>query len=567
MRAADEDKVLLTLNLLQGTTYQWWLTQPASQQDPLEITWEEFLRAFRERFLPPSYHEDKMQDFLTIKQKWESEDRESVADYTARFEQLLPYGGPIYQDPVAQRDHYLIGLRPQLYKFLCTVALKDRWEAYHAAMNLERPDQRILEQKVASKESGKRKVVGSREESPRTSRSKKKKARTSNHGYAYPPPRPIRSAPSLGAPPSCNFCGRSHLGECKFSTGTCFGCGEQGHYKREYPNRVVQGRAMSKPTVNGGRVPSGIQSGSRRDRGHNNEGGQDRRDQSHASRVGGQPRLFAVQREEANAAPDVVTGMITIFGQPAFALMDSGSTHSFISSTFAHKLGIEPTSLGQNLGVRTPVSDTLIVDSVFQSCVIVIAGYDTIVNLILLFYEIDVILGMDWLSRNHTKLDYFNKEVSFKVEGRGTALFKGIQRPVPGALISATRAFTLIQEGCEAYLAHVVEAPNVELKDVPLAREFPEVFLEEFPGLPPLREVEFDIEVVPGTSPISIPPYRMAPVELKELKEQLQELLDKGFIRPIISLWGAPVLFVKKKDGSLRLCIDYRKLNKVTIKN
>ncbi|CAN1787445.1 hypothetical protein LINPERHAP1_LOCUS17654 [Linum perenne] len=477
-----------------------------------------------------------MQDFLTIKQEWGSKDRESVADYTARFEQLLPYGGPIYQDPVAQRDHYLNGLRPQLYKSLCTVALKDRWEAYHAAMNLERADQRILEKKVASKESGKRKVVGSREESPQTSRSKKKKARTSDHGYAYPPPRPIRSAPSPGAPPSCNFCGRPHLGECKFHTGTCFGCGEQGHYKRVCPNRVVQGRAMSEPTVNGGRAPSGIRSGSRRDRGHNNEGGHDHRDQSQASRVGGQPRLFAVQREEANAAPDVVTGLITIFGQPAFALMDSGSTHSFISSTFAHKLGIEPTPLGQNLGVRTPVGDTLIVDSVFRSCVIVIAGYDTIVDLILLpFYEIDVILGMDWLSRNHAKLDCFNKEVSFKVEGRGTALFKGIRRPIPGALISATLAFTLIREGCEAYLAHVVEAPNVELKDVPVAREFPEVFLEEFPGLPPLREVEFGIEVVPGIAPISIPPYQMAPVELKESKEQLQELLDKGFIRPSVS--------------------------------
>ncbi|CAN1154531.1 hypothetical protein LINPERHAP2_LOCUS20058 [Linum perenne] len=146
-----------------------------------------------------------MQDFLTIKHEWGSEDRESVADYTAWFEQLLPYGGPLYQDPVAQRDHYLNGLRPQFYKSLCTFSWKDRWEAYHAAMNLETADQRILEQKVASKESGKRKVVGSREESPQTSRSKKKKARTSNQGYAYPPPRPIRSAPSLGAPTQLQF--------------------------------------------------------------------------------------------------------------------------------------------------------------------------------------------------------------------------------------------------------------------------------------------------------------------------------------------------------------------------
>ena len=93
------------------------------------------------------------------------------------------------------------------------------------------------------------------------------------------------------------------------------------------------------------------------------------------------------------------------------------------------------------------------------------------------------------------------------------------------------------------------------------------MFPEDLPGLPPDREVEFSVDLVPGTTPISKTPYRMAPVELKALKEQLQELLDKGFIRPSVSPWGAPVLFVKKKDGSLRLCIDYRELNKVTVKN
>ncbi|KAL4013763.1 hypothetical protein IC575_025946 [Cucumis melo] len=99
------------------------------------------------------------------------------------------------------------------------------------------------------------------------------------------------------------------------------------------------------------------------------------------------------------------------------------------------------------------------------------------------------------------------------------------------------------------------------------SEDYPDVFPEELPGLPPHREVEFAIEFEPGTVPISRAPYRMAPTVLKELKMQLQELLDKGFIRPSVSPWGAPVLFVKKKDGSMRLCIDYRELNKVTVKN
>ena len=98
-----------------------------------------------------------------------------------------------------------------------------------------------------------------------------------------------------------------------------------------------------------------------------------------------------------------------------------------------------------------------------------------------------------------------------------------------------------------------------------MVRKFQDVFLDELPGLAPHREFDFSIEVYTRTDPISISPYRMAPLELKELKTQLDELLDKGFIRPSTSPWGAPVLFVKKKDGTLRLCIDYRKLNRVTV--
>jgi hypothetical protein len=97
--------------------------------------------------------------------------------------------------------------------------------------------------------------------------------------------------------------------------------------------------------------------------------------------------------------------------------------------------------------------------------------------------------------------------------------------------------------------------------------EFPDVFPEELPGLPPIREVDFSIDLVPGAAPISSAPYRMATAELAELKKQLADLLAKGFIQPSSSPWGAPVLFVKKKDGSLRLCVDYRQLNQVTIKN
>nr|GFC96580.1 putative reverse transcriptase domain-containing protein [Tanacetum cinerariifolium] len=105
------------------------------------------------------------------------------------------------------------------------------------------------------------------------------------------------------------------------------------------------------------------------------------------------------------------------------------------------------------------------------------------------------------------------------------------------------------------------------LEDVPIVREFSKVFPDNLPGLPPARQVEFQIDLVPGAAPVARAPYRLAPAEMQELSTQLQELSDKGFIRPSSSPWGAPVLFVKKKDGSFQLCIDYRELNKLTVKN
>ena len=126
-----------------------------------------------------------------------------------------------------------------------------------------------------------------------------------------------------------------------------------------------------------------------------------------------------------------------------------------------------------------------------------------------------------------------------------------------------------MRKGCETFLALILDSKRgqVDVEKIPVVREFPDVFPEELPGIPLEREVDLAIEIVPGTVPMSRAPYRMAPTELKELKSQLQELLDKGFIRPSVSPWGAPVLFVKKKDGTLRMCIDYRQINKVTVKN
>ncbi|GKB94432.1 hypothetical protein Tco_0980569 [Tanacetum coccineum] len=180
----------------------------------------------------------------------------------------------------------------------------------------------------------------------------------------------------------------------------------------------------------------------------------------------------------------------------------------------------------------------------------------------------DVIIGMDWLADNDAVIICGKKEVHIPIKNR-TLVVKGDSNSSRLKVISCIKARKYIERGCHLFLAYVIEKEKSEkrLEDVPVIRDFPEVFPDDLPGLPPPRQVEFKIDLVSGAAPVVHAPYRLAPSEMKELSEQLKELLEKGFIRPSSSPWGAPVLFVKKKDGSFRMCIDYRELNKLTVKN
>ncbi|KAJ9557882.1 hypothetical protein OSB04_012496 [Centaurea solstitialis] len=185
--------------------------------------------------------------------------------------------------------------------------------------------------------------------------------------------------------------------------------------------------------------------------------------------------------------------------------------------------------------------------------------------------EINVVVVVDWLSRNGGHIDCEFERVVIRNPSGGELTILSERRKKPPKLCTLAKARKHVLHGGHSFLAYVVdsqaEARKKTVAGVSVVSEYPDVFPDDLPSIPPERQVEFRIDLVPGTAPVAKAPYRLAPPEMQELSKQLEELLDKGFIRPSTSPWGAPILFVKKKDGSMRMCIDYRELNKLTVKN
>nr|CAE02842.3 OSJNBa0014F04.8 [Oryza sativa Japonica Group] len=255
-------------------------------------------------------------------------------------------------------------------------------------------------------------------------------------------------------------------------------------------------------------------------------------------------RVNHVAAAEAQDAPDVILGTFLVNSVPATVLFDSGATHSFLSMSFAGNHGMEIEDLRRPLMVSTPSNQALSLKR-SPSVRIEIQGVSFLANLILLeSKDLDVILGMDWLARHKGVIDCANRKVTLTSnDGRVVTVH---------ALSSESLRSRLNQ---------------ITLEEIPIVREYPDVFPDDLPGMPPKSDIEFRIDLVPGTTPIHKRPYRMAANELAEVKRQVDDLLQKGYIRPSSSPWGAPVIFVEKKDHTQRMCVDYRALNDVTIKN
>ncbi|XP_074346424.1 uncharacterized protein LOC141685206 [Apium graveolens] len=278
--------------------------------------------------------------------------------------------------------------------------------------------------------------------------------------------------------------------------------------------------------------------------------------------------LCGSMSHRAAANSGTVSGTHLVGRRDPYVLFDTGSTHSVMSLSFVRHLGVAPSLLYPHMSIATPMGNSVIISDIYPECLIVVGDRNYKVNLLPMeMHDFDVILGMDWLSEHRATIDCQGKRVIFGDADKPEFVYQGSQPKGDVKLISALKASKLLSKGCDGYLAFVKDTSKDEprIEDYPVVRDYEDVFPDELPGLPPHREVEFTIELVPGAEPISKAPYRMAPVELQELKEQLQELLNRGFLRPIVSPWGAPeVAFLGHIVSGRDIELDPAKVEAIT---
>jgi hypothetical protein len=261
----------------------------------------------------------------------------------------------------------------------------------------------------------------------------------------------------------------------------------------------------------------------------------------------------AVDNRQAEHQSTVVESSGTLNYVNVKILFDPGATDSFISPSALEKSGLAAYEHDDFKQVEMASGKKQVVGPSVDNCVIDLGVCTTKLKVyVTALGEYDLIIGMDWLAAHRALIDCFAKKVLCVNDIGKPIEVQGIQRKVSLRFISTMKVERCLRQGCRLYVVEAVkERKGPSLDQYPVLSEFKDVFPDELPGLPPEREFDFTIELKPGAEPISKTPYRMTALKLCELQMQLKELLDSGLVRPSVSPWGAPIIFVKKKDGSL----------------
>ncbi|XP_051230224.1 uncharacterized protein [Lolium perenne] len=467
----DAEKVRFAAHLLEGPAASWWenfqITHPIE-----EVTWAIFEDGFRTAHISSGVMDLKRTEFLNLRQG-----HRSVSEYIEEFSKLVRYAPDDSNTDAKRKERFLKGLNDELMVQLSVVYVPTYQSLCDKAITLENTVKQV----------------------------EKRKRKHSYDKHGSGPPHKMRSYGEGSGGSRYHKYGNNDGGS-KHQHHNGNGHHHNGHKSYHHPN-----------SGKGNRSHNGINNGHNHNNGHRSgkrDISQDAEEVKKAEETR-KPNPFRkgyvnhVNVEELYDEPDAVIGTFLLNNFSALVLFDTGASHSFISRAFVDKNKLPTETIGSPLRVSSPGGEML-VSAGCKQLTLDIGKYKFPVDLIILESQgLDVILGMDWMTAYRGIIDCTKKTVALTTPEKKRIHFKS----------------TFELKG-----SNVNSLKGVSLEDIPIVREYPDVFLEELPRLPPDTDVEFLIELMPGTGPIAKRPYKMDVDELKELKKQIKEQFEKGFI-------------------------------------
>eukprot|EP00253_Pinus_taeda_P016981 PITA_16981 len=527
-------KARLAIFQLQGKATLWWeevkIVKGVTEQT---VTWDNFQKYFKERYLTERFYDEKAREFHDLRLG-----QQTMDEFVTRFTSLLRYV-PYIREEKAKVQRFVSSLPPYMRERIEFDNPKSMDEVIRKA--------RICYQQSRQKgETAGKKWNEKRGFKPMGNNKGNRNSGSKGNGKGLNSRISVRTAPKF----RLNNESKGSEQQARLDNeGTtrppvqCWGCGGP-HYIKNCPQRK----------------------------------GTEQLSQIHEASTVGEigrsiPRInVALEDRQVEYQPTMVEFEGNISNLTVSVLIDPGATLSYVSPKIVERCKLQSTKFKNPWLVQLATGAKRRVVAKIKDCSFTIAGQTVTADLnVLPLGSYDILIGMDWLEKHWSLVDCKTKIIYFRDPLGNKQEMQGIKRPVQVRPITANQLVKCVRKGCQIYAVQVGYADSKNktaiLNNILVIQEFTDVFPEEIPGLPPKRNIDFTIELVPGAAPVSRAPYRMSVPELTELKMQLQELLDKNYIRPSVSPWGAPMLFVKKKDGTFRMCIDYRQLNKLTIKN
>jgi hypothetical protein len=487
LRCMEIQKPLFAAQQLRGPASTWWGNFVAVQPAGHQITWDEFKLAFREHYIPEGVLHMKQEEFMKLKQGGDT-----VTQYLNKFNHLSQYVIDQVNTDLKKRNCFMRGLNDRMQRKMVTCIALSYGRAVNTAL--------AVEANYAG--SGKSKGYGG--DRPSQGSEKRQRLvirpfnlnRSSPHPPSYPFKQPVFIRPAT-APASTTKPGApgTRFPTLPSSSTGCFNCEKSGHFIKNCPyqkqNRSSNQQSSGNSTQGKGNVA-------------NNTTGKNTRKTR---------RIYYTQMSTTPDGEPIMMGTFLVANHPAIILFDSVASHTFISKKFVEQHCIPYHESREGFKIHSPRGQIFTKEVAFQVPV-TLAERDFPTNMIVLKgQDIDVILGMNWLVQHKAILNTNLRTVRLSY-GQEEVLLT-----IPVAIPAKP-------------FGRAYEAIIPKIQDIPVVCEFPDVFPEDLPGLPPERDVEFVIELKSGTTPISRRSYRMPPNELAELKTQLQDLLEKGFIRP-----------------------------------